>query len=651
MKKTVLLLLLALVAIAAHARLAHLLPRPQLVSLKPSEKLFPLGTRVVIDDPTACPLLREVLEANGCRLVDVADHKATRSVKGRIVVRLVDSIEGAYDYPLEGYENEAYRLDIGERLVSIEAVTPTGVIRAAQTLQQLAEGYQGRSGLEAVSITDWPAFKLRGYMHDTGRSFIPFDQLKHQLLMLSRFKVNTFHWHLTENQAWRFEVQSYPQLTSAQSMTRHAGEYYTQEQCRELEAFARRLGIIVIPEIDMPGHSQAFQRAMGHSMQSRQGLSEMKTVLAEVAGAFPLAPYIHIGADEVGITMPDFVPAMIDWLHTLGRKAVVWNPTKADPRQADMVQLWSTAGRLVSGRPNIDCRYNYLNHFDAFADVAAIYLSNIYYAERGSAELAGEISAVWNDHVLPTADDILRQNAFYPAVVASASRAWQGGGRQYIEQRGCCLPTEGDEHDDFADWENRFLFHKAHSLSQEPIVYVRQSHLRWRIGYKGRSYDAAGAAVYLNHTWRNVVPALLPPGQPGDTAWAETRVFSPDSQKVGALIELQNYSRSEQDSVPDYGRWDLKGSRIWLNGVEVLAPIWQHHARRLDNETPLADENMTARKPVILHLEKGWNTVRLLLPYGPAPGIRLNKWMFTFVFTDPEGRRALDLDYVPAPNP
>ena len=148
-----------------------------------------------------------------------------------------------------------------------------------------------------------------------------------------------------------------------------------------------------------------------------------------------------------------------------------------------------------------------------------------------------------------------------------------------------------------------------------------------------------------------MVPALLPPGQPGDTAWAETRVFSPDSQKVGALIELQNYSRSEQDSVPDYGRWDLKGSRIWLNGVEVLAPIWQHHARRLDNETPLADENMTARKPVILHLEKGWNTVRLLLPYGPAPGIRLNKWMFTFVFTDPEGRRALDLDYEPASNP
>ena len=171
--------------------------------------------------------------------------------------------------------------------------------------------------------------------------------------------------------------------------------------------------------------------------------------------------------------------------------------------------------------------------------------------------------------------------------------------------------------------------------------------MRWKVTYRHRTFDATGAAVYLNHTWRNVIPALLPPAEYGDTAWAETRVFSPQDQKVGALIELQNYSRSEQDSVPEYGYWDCKGSRLWLNGVEILAPIWKNHGQRVLSETPLADENMAARKPVILHLEKGWNTVRLQLPYGPTPGIRLNKWMFTFVFTDLEGRRALDLDYEP----
>ena len=637
MKRTILIAFVALLATGiAKARTNHLLPQPQQITAKAGGRLFALGRKVTLSDPTACWLLRQVLEENGCEVVAKSKYK--------VEVRLVDDIPGSYDYRLEGYENEAYRLDVSENLISIESVTPTGVIRAAQTLQQLAEGYQGRSGIEAVTITDWPAFKLRGFMHDTGRSFIPLDDLKRQIRLLSRFKVNTFHWHLTENQAWRFEVKGYPLLTSAASMTRHKGQFYTQKQCRELEAYARQYGITVIPEIDMPGHSGAFERAMGHPMQSEQGLREMKYILAELADAFPLAPYLHLGADEVNITMPAFIPAMIDWAHKLGRKVVVWNPTKADPSQADMVQLWSSSGRLVKGRPNIDCRYNYLNHFDSFADVAAIYLSNIYYVQRGSEELAGTISCVWNDHVLPTADDILRQNAFYPAVVASASRAWQGGGEQYIETLGVVSPAK---HADFIGWEERFLFHKSHALSDEPIVYVRQSHVNWKVTYRGRNYQATGAGVYLNHTWRNVIPALLPQAQFGDTAWIETRVFSPDSQKVGALIELQNYSRSEQDSVPEYGRWDCKGSRLWLNNVEILAPIWKNHGQRVDRETPLADENMAARKPVILHLEKGWNTVRMQLPYVPTPGIRLNKWMFTFVFTDPEGQRALDLDYDP----
>ncbi|MCR5130296.1 MAG: beta-N-acetylhexosaminidase [Prevotella sp.] len=639
MKRIILFAFAALLTIAAEARIIHLLPRPQQLSEKPGAGYFALGRKVVVSDPTNCWLLQSFLEENGC--------KTAAKSKGRIEVKLVETIPGSYDYKLEGYENEAYRLEVDENLIKIEAVSPTGVIRAVQTLQQLAEGYQGRTAIEAVSITDWPAFKLRGYMHDCGRSFIPFDDLKRQLRLLSRFKVNTFHWHLTENQGWRFEVPLYPQLTSAASMTRHPGQYYTQEQCRELEALGRRYGIIVIPEIDMPGHSAAFERAMGHSMQTPQGMNEMKNALAELANAFPLAPYIHIGADEVNINMPEFVPTMVNWLHTMGRKVVMWNPTKAQPQLADMVQLWSTAGRLIKGRPNIDCRYNYLNHFDSFADVAAIYLSNIYYAERGSEELAGTMACTWNDHVLATSDDILRQNSFYPAVIASASRAWQGGGTRYIEERGCVLPSSGNEHDDFADWEQRFLFHKAHSLKDEPIVYVRQSHVNWRISYKGKDYDATGAGIYLNHTWGSIIPALLPKPEYGDTAFAYTQVYSPDSQKVGALIELQNYSRTEVDSVPQYGRWDCKGSRIWLNDVEIVAPIWKNYGKVIDRETPLADENMAARMPIILHLQKGWNTVRLTLPYTKVPGIRLNKWMFTFVFTDPEGQRALDLDYQP----
>lgn len=634
----------------SFARVPHLLPRPQQLVEKTGAGRFVLSGEVQLSDPTHCRLLQRFLEEQGCVVMPAASGRGRQK---RVEVRLVNEISGSHDYRLDGYENEAYRLDVSETAITIEAVAPTGVIRAAQTLQQLAEGYQQLAAVEAVEITDWPAFKLRGFMHDTGRSFIPLDDLKRQLLLLSRFKVNTFHWHLTENQAWRFEVKSYPQLTSAASMTRHAGLYYTQEQCRELEEYAHELGITVIPEIDMPGHGAAFERAMGFSMQTPEGRSVLKTVLAELAGAFPLAPYVHIGTDETPITMPDLIPTMTRWIHALGRKVVVWNPTNANPSDADMVQLWGSAGKMVKGRPNIDCRYNYLNHFDAFADVAAIYLSNIYYARQGSEDLAGEVACVWNDHVLPTPDDILRQNAFYPAVIAAASRAWQGGGEQYIEEGGVALsrlqslPNGQAQFDDFADWEERFIFHKSHALKGEPLVYVKQSHVNWRITYKDKTYPATGAGIYLRHTWGDIVPAVLPKPDYGDAAYAYTQVFSPDSQKVGALIEFQNYSRSEQDSVPEYGRWDLKGSRVWLNGVEVLAPIWHNHGQRVDNETPLADENMTARKPVILHLEKGWNTVYIELPWVPTPGIRLNKWMFTFVFTDPEGQRALDLEYNP----
>ncbi|MBR1469234.1 MAG: family 20 glycosylhydrolase, partial [Prevotella sp.] len=579
----------------ANARAPHLLPLPQILTEK-GGRVFMLGRDVAVDDPTGCPLLHEVLEANGCTIVEKA--------KPKVKVRLVGEIDGAMDYRLEGYENEAYRLDVAENEILIDAVTPTGVVRAAQTLQQLAEGYKERSAVEAVTIVDWPAFKLRGFMHDCGRSFIPLADLKRHIRLLSRFKINTFHWHLTENQAWRFEVKSYPQLTSAASMTRHAGQFYTQEQCRELEAYARQYGIVVIPELDMPGHSAAFERAMRHPMQSAQGLREMKTILGELVHAFPLAPYIHIGADEVNITMPEFIPSMVAWIHALGRKAVVWNPTKCDPSQADLVQVWHRTGQMVRNRPNIDCRLNYLNHFDLFSDVKANYLRPIFGAEKGSEEMAGTIACVWNDHILPSVADIERQNGFYAATIASAARAWQGGKPSSF--------LENPSSKEFAEFEDRFLFHKTHSLQNEPILYVRQSHAKWRVTYRGKNHEATGASVFLNHTWREHVEGLLPLAQNGDTAYVFTWVFSPEEQKVGTLIEFQNYSRSDADLVPEYGRWDCRGSRVWLNDVEILAPLWKNHGRRVDYETPLADENLTARPPVILHLNKGWNTVRMV---------------------------------------
>ena len=644
----------------------HLLPKPQSVEATDGGT-FALGREVTITDPTNCALLKQFFIQN-CTVVENGGVPVT--------VTIAENIDGTYDYTLYGYENEAYTLEITADAINITAITPTGVIRATQTLAQLAEGYDGTAALEAVKIIDWPAFKLRGYMHDVGRSFIEFKTLKKHVDLLSRFKINTFHWHMTENQAWRFEVEAYPQLTSDASMTRFAGKYYTQEQCKELQDYAKERGVIVIPEIDMPGHSEAFKRAMGHSMQTEQGVAELQKILEEVATVFPDAPYIHIGADEETIEYPNFLKIMTDKVHNLGKKVVVWNPirgvTISTSTGADMTQMWSSSGKVINGMPNIDCRYNYTNHFDVFADLVGIYKSNIYYEQKGNANVAGTISAPWNDRKTPTEEDIIIQNNFYANVIASAERAWIGGGKQYIEKGGTTLPNSGSEYDEFADWERRFLFHKANSLKGEPIAYVKQTNVRWRItdpfpnggdmnatfapeteGLKesytvnGTTYGtgiATGAGIYLRHTWgNNTVPTYYGnTNYSNSTAYAWTYVYSETAQTVGAQIEFQNYGRSEKDTAPDAGKWDRKGSRIWLNDTEILPPTWDNTGVGINNEVDLKNENFTARKPVEVTLNKGWNKVFIKLPYVGASGVRLNKWMFTFVLTDLEGKNAVE---------
>lgn len=650
----------AMIALNGFAKSNHLLPKPQYITVHKDAKAFGLKRKMTLTDPTSSALLREVLMENGGKIVDKSGV--------RVRVELVDSLPRMFDYPLHGYENEAYSLVVDANRILIIAVKPIGVIRATQTLQQLIEGNEKKKEVEAVEILDYPAFKLRGFMHDVGRSYISIEELKKQIRLFSRFKINTFHWHLTENQAWRFEVKGVPQLTDARHAIRYPGKYYTQKECRELEEYARKYGVTIIPEIDMPGHSAAFERAMGYSMQTEEGVDILKKILTQLAETFPHAPYLHIGADEKEITYPHFVRIMTDHIRSMGKKGIIWYPIIGDKTGADMAQLWSTAGRLQAGIPNIDCRYNYTNHFDIFADIVGIYKSSIYYSSQGSPELAGFVSAAWNDHHLPSEADVMRQNNVYAAVIASACRAWMGGGRQYIEKGGTTLPNEGEEFEDFRDWEDRFLFHKKRSLKDEPIPYVRQTHAKWcitepiphqvnstfpdpdtagveavyHIVRQGKTRMVRGSGIYLRHTWGDIVPTIYDDSALNHTVYAWTYIHSSKEQDAGALIEFQNYSRSERDFAPPKGKWDYKGSRIWLNNEEIPAPDWVQHDVRLEHETPLLDANCSGRKPIRIHLRKGWNLVFMQLPYVKTHKIRLNKWMFTFAVTDIEGKNALE---------
>jgi len=595
---------------------------------------------------------------------------------GMIRERWVNHIPEAVVNP-----EEAYRLRITKDSILVEAVTGEGFYRARQTLDQLVASSGGNT-IPALEITDWPAFRVRGFMHDVGRSFISVEELKRQITLLSQFKINVFHWHLTENQGWRLESKRYPKLTDSSSFTRLPGQHYTFEDAREIAVHCKAHHMLLIPEIDMPGHSAAFVRATGVDMQSEEGMKILKDLMDEICTeVFPDMPWIHIGTDEVQFTNPSFVPEMVAHIRSLGKKVISWNPGwNYQQGEIDATQLWSYRGKAQPGIPTIDSRFHYINHFDAFGDIVALYNSRIYNADHGSDDLAGSILAVWNDRILPHESDIVLQNSFYPNMLALAERSWLGGGSEYFDKHGVILPT--DESDDvfksFADFERRMLWHKEHTFAGEPFPYVQQTQVKWLItdpfpnggildatfppdsalsdnySYNGKNYGvrpATGAGIYLRHVWGNIVPAFYKDPQENHTAYAYTAVWSPQEQTVGLWASTQDYSRSESDLPPPQGEWDYKRSRIFVNNKIIAPPIWDNNHTEKTNEVTLKNENFTARPPIAVHLKKGWNKVLLKLPVGKfsTPEVRLQKWMFTFVFVTPDGKKAMpELIYNPS---
>lgn len=675
MKKRILLLIFSVVfAINASAGIEHLLPKVQVCDLIDSGS-FELNRSVALNDETNCPLLADMLGEMGFTIKSTAEAKIT--------VYLVDEIPGAFNHNVADYPDEAYSIQVSSDEIVIKVLNQTGTMRAAQTLRQLA---MDCTAIESVIITDWPAFKVRGFMQDVGRSFLSVEELKQEIDLLSRFKINTFHWHLTDYTGWRMEIKAYPQLTGDKGITRYPGCYYTQEQAKDIQNYAAGRGMIVIPEIDMPGHSHPFVNAMGHTMTSDEGKAELKVILSEVATVFDKAPYIHIGGDEIHFD-DSFLIEMIDYVHSLGKRVVIWNQYNAGPAKkvdpnvikCDMTTNWATSGRLSEGVVNIDMRYNYTNHFDVFADLVGIYKSSIFYVERGNNNVGGTISAAWNDTKTETETDIIRQNNLYANVLASGERAWIGGGERYIETGGVTLPNSGTEFEAFADWERRFLYHKSTTMAaaKDKIPYVKQTHVRWHItdqipnggnasavlepenhindermpsefDINGTTYGvnlATGAGIYLRHIWHATVKGFYENPQAGMTAYAWTNIYSPVEQDAAALIEFYTYSRSGNEKAPQAGRWDRRGSRIWFNGTEIPAPRWKQpdaNIRQDQNASGLTNENFTARPATPIHLKKGWNRVFMKLPHASNGGTGRDKWQFTFVVTDPTGTDALE---------
>ncbi len=576
----------------------------------------------------------------------------------QIEERLVNEVKGAKT------QEEAYHLTIAKDRILLEATTPEGLYWGRQTIEQLKYTKKQKTYLPQCDITDWPAFRIRGFMHDAGRSFIPVEELEKEIHLLSRYKINTFHWHLTENQAWRLESKRYPQLTVAENMERDKGLFYTLDDARKVVECCKRHNMLLIPEIDMPGHSAAFERTFGCTMQSEQGIKILKDILDEVCMTFDV-PYIHIGTDEVQFTNPDFVPQMVAYLHEKGKKVISWNPGwNYKPGEIDMTQLWSYRGKAQEGIPAIDCRFHYANHFDDYADLVALYNSRIYNKEEGSDDLAGCILAFWNDRYVDNIPQLLAENNFYPYMLTLAERAWRGGGNCYFDGKGTLLwDDEPEQLVAFTEFENRMLQQKNGWLAGEPFPYVCQTKMHWRITdafpnggdlqksfppeevedtvfvFDGETYHTrmvTGNSIYLRHVWGTLVPGFFAQPQENHTAYATSWIYSPKERKTGLRLEFQNYSRSESDLPPQQGTWDYKGSRAWLNGEEIMPPVWINEHQTRSNEIPLRNENCVARPPIEITLHKGWNKLMLKLPVGKfsTPETRLVKWMFTAAIID-----------------
>lgn len=633
-----------------------LLPKPQLY--KDTGKNFTMG-KVKLSTPVLRPEWEVfIMNAGG----EIVEHSSSV-----IEVELVPSIEEAR---LNGAE--AYRLSVSNKRIKIEAVTEQGVYWAMQTLRQLERKKGKRSSVAGCEIVDWPAFRIRGFMQDVGRSYISMEELKREIEILSRFKINVFHWHLTENQAWRLESKIFPMLNDSVNTIRMPGKYYTLEEARDLVDFCKKHQVLLIPEIDMPGHSAAFVRAFRHDMQSPEGMKILKLLLDEVCETFDV-PYLHIGTDEVEFTNPHFVPEMVAYVRSKGKKVIFWNPGwHYKPGEIDMTHLWSYRGKAQPGIPAIDSKFHYLNHFDVFGDIVALYNSRIYDQAEGSEDIAGTILALWHDRLIDNEWNLVIENGLYPNMLAIAERAWRGGGTEYFDGLGTILPPEDTEaFKEFADFEKRMLWHKEHTFKGYPFAYVKQTNVKWNITdafpnggdmdkvfppeqelkdtyhYNGNTYgvrQAIGAGIYLRHVWGDMVPAFYADPKENHTAYAYTWVYSPKDQEVGLWAEFQNYSRSEMDLAPLPDKWDYKGSRIWINDREILPPVWTATHKVKSYEVPLGNENCVGRVPLAVHLNKGWNKVFLKLPIGKfkMAETRLVKWMFTAVFVTPDGERAVE---------
>jgi len=295
-----------------------LIPKP--TSLNSSTESFPLTRQTKISVSKANP---EVLRLGHLLAGYIQQHT-------KLKLEVVEQEQASANIHLQLDENpnlgeEGYELAVTTDSVQMCAQHPAGLFYGLQTLRQLLSTPQTPFHLPAVSIQDSPRFIWRGAMLDVARHFFSVEDVKRYIDLISHYKMNRLHLHLTDDQGWRIEIKSWPRLTDYGARTQvngGGGGFYTQEQFIEIVEYASKRYVMIIPEIDTPGHTNAALASYAELNQSEEapalyegtevGFSSLSInmevtykflddVIRELAALSP-APYIHIGGDEAKST-------------------------------------------------------------------------------------------------------------------------------------------------------------------------------------------------------------------------------------------------------------------------------------------------------------------------------------------------------------
>lgn len=384
--------------------------------------------------------------------------------------------------------SEAYSLTVSSDGVTVSAKGERGLFYGAQTLKQIIfasfNAKTKSADIPFLEIDDEPRFSYRGFMFDTVRHFFSVDIVKKYIEAISLLKLNVFHWHLTDDQGWRVQIDEYPRLTENGAMRRETkgdgkphGGFYTKEEIKDVVEFAKERFITVIPEFDIPGHTRAavssypklWCRQTPVEVSTKFGIHSeilcagressyefVKNVLKEFAEMFP-SEYVHIGGDEavkhewykckdcqqkmkeLGLNNEEelqayFTKVTVDYLKTLGKTAICWNESANSGELAEdvILQFWQDGKKNINvirevknGRKIIVSKFNpyYLDYPYPMHSLKATYeFEPVFQGIEGyEKNVIGVESPIWTEWIAGT--DILSFRVF-PRLIAVAESAW-----------------------------------------------------------------------------------------------------------------------------------------------------------------------------------------------------------------------------------